>query len=571
MRRLNSQTKKYDLFFAILCAAIIVFFVYIAQYGYNGYDESFYLTVPYRLVQGDTLLRDEWHPSQLVGFIMYPVMWLYMNLIKSTDGMILTFRYIYIAVQAVAAVYIYLRLKKLSLTGAIAASAVYFLFVPYYRLALSYNSLAIMLLLLAGITAATAKSDIAYIMSGLMFAGAVLCCPYLVVMYVLYTIFVIIYRLAKSSHVREWLLFTCGCAVLAVLFLTILLSRATPEQLIAGISNTLEDPEHSGFSVLKIMGLYIKHMCFSRLCARVSTFGCLIIMLLIKLDKRRFEHSCIYMLASTLICIGYLALSLDGYTYRYINYYMVPLNVPGITAYLLHEKKPNRMFWMVFVTGWLFSFLKCLSSNQFYYALSEGLCVSSAASAFFIGSWYSEYKTQNKQKGVENKIIAVVSLASIAMLCCMLVRDNAEICSGNCRKTGIDLTATLAEKMSSGVADGLVATNEENINYQKYLDVTQEVRSYKGKKVLYFTWEMWLYLMDSKENAAFSAWLSFEQPDVAVERMLKYWQLNPEKKPDAIFIDKDFTNAEKYTDQLNTEEFPIRENEFGYILLRPEC
>ena len=81
MRRLNSQTKKYDLFFAILCAAIIVFFVYIAQYGYNGYDESFYLTVPYRLVQGDTLLRDEWHPSQLVGFIMYPVMWLYMNLI----------------------------------------------------------------------------------------------------------------------------------------------------------------------------------------------------------------------------------------------------------------------------------------------------------------------------------------------------------------------------------------------------------------------------------------------------------------------------------------------------------
>lgn len=250
---------------------------------------------------------------------------------------------------------------------------------------------------------------------------------------------------------------------------------------------------------------------------------------------------------------------------------MVPLNVPGITAYLLHEKKPNRMFWMVFVTGWLFSFLKCLSSNQFYYALSEGLCVSSAASAFFIGSWYSEYKTQNKQKGVENKIIAVVSLTSIAMLCCMLVRDNAEICSGNCRKTGIDLTATLAEKMSSGVADGLVATNEENINYQKYLDATQEVRSYKGKKVLYFTWEMWLYLMDSKENAAFSAWLSFEQPDVAVERMLKYWQLNPEKKPDAIFIDKDFTNAEKYTDQLNTEEFPIRENEFGYILLRPEC
>ena len=570
MRRLSSQAGKYDLLFAALCTAIIAFFVYIAQFGYNGYDESFYLTVPYRLVQGDVLLRDEWHPAQLAGFLMYPVMWLYMNLAESTDGMVLAFRYIYIAAQAAAAVYIYLRLKKLSPLGAIAASTVYFLFVPYYRFSLSYNSLAIMLLLLAGITAATAKSGAAYAASGLMFAGAVLCCPYLVIMYALYTAAIIIYSLVNDSRVREWLLFTCGCAALAALFLAVLLVRAAPQQLIAGIGNTLKDPEHSGFSFLEMVGLYIKHMCFSRLCARVSTFGCLLILLLMKLDKRRYEHGWAYMLASALICMGYLALSLNGYTYRYINYYMVPLSVPGITAYLLHEKRPRRIFRLVFVSGWLFSFFKCLSSNQFYYALSEGLCVSTAASAFFIGSWYSEYKTQRKQKRVKEKISSAAALACIVMLCCMLVRDNAELCSGNCRTTGIDLTETLTEKMSGGVADGLVATREENLNYRKYLEATKEVRAYKGKNVLYFSWEMWLYLMDGKENAAFSAWLSFAQPDVAAERMLEYWRLNPDKKPDAMFIDKDFTNAEKYTEQLNTEKFPVKESELGYILLRPE-
>ena len=130
MKKTDIRSKGYDLIFVTLCAAILVFFVHIAQYGYNGYDESFYLTVPYRLVQGDVLLRDEWHPAQLVGFIMYPVMWLYMNISRSTDGMILTFRYIYIAAQAAAAIYIYVRLKKLSPVGAIAASAVFFLFVP---------------------------------------------------------------------------------------------------------------------------------------------------------------------------------------------------------------------------------------------------------------------------------------------------------------------------------------------------------------------------------------------------------------------------------------------------------
>lgn len=80
---------------------------------------------------------------------------------------------------------------------------------------------------------------------------------------------------------------------------------------------------------------------------------------------------------------------------------------------------------------------------------------------------------------------------------------------------------------------------------------------------------MWLYLMDSKENAAFSAWLSFAQPDTAAERLLEYWRLNPEKKPDAIFIDKDFSNAKEYVKLLNSESFPVSENETGYIMLRP--
>ena len=96
----------------------------------------------------------------------------------------------------------------------------------------------------------------------------------------------------------------------------------------------------------------------------------------------------------------------------------------------------------------------------------------------------------------------MISLVSIAMLSCMLVRDNAELCSGNCRTTGIDLTASLTEKMNGGVADGLLATYEENHNYEKYMEETEEIRSYKGKKVLYFSWEMWLYLMDSKRKCS---------------------------------------------------------------------
>ena len=35
----SSISKKYDLIFCVICAVIIAFFVCIAKYGYNGYDE----------------------------------------------------------------------------------------------------------------------------------------------------------------------------------------------------------------------------------------------------------------------------------------------------------------------------------------------------------------------------------------------------------------------------------------------------------------------------------------------------------------------------------------------------
>ena len=561
----------YNICFAVICAFILMFLIYLAPYGYNGYDESFYLTVPYRLVQGDALLKYEWHPAQFVGFLMYPVMWVYLKLAGSTDGIYLAFRYIYIAAQLLAAVYIYIRLKKTAPLGAIFAAAVYFLFVPYSRLTLSYNTLAIMLLLLSEITAATAKKNAAYFMSGLMFAGAVLCCPYLAAVYAIYTLALLIRKISKHGKMREWLYFTAGCAVLAVIFLAVILINATPNELLDGIKNTLNDPEHSEIKPLKSLGLYIKHVFFSRASAKMLFFGCLVLILLIRLDKKSKEHKWLYMSFAALIAILHLAITYKSY--RYINYYTLSLCMPGLIAYLLHKNRPKKIFFLVYLPGWLFSYCKCLSSNQFYYAITEGLSVACAASAFIIGSLIHESLSENnktKQAKITSGASCAISALAVAVLCCVLVLDSLEIREGNCRTTGRDYKFTLTEQMQGSVADGLYATVAENENYKRYLAATEKVRNYEGKNVLYFSWELWLYMADSKDNAAFSAWLSFTQEDMAAERLLDYWSLHPEKLPDAIFIDKDFINADVYAKALNTENFPVEENDLGYIMLRPE-
>ena len=63
--------RNYDVFLflaAMLPVAVMLFAK--CKYGIGNRDESFYLTVPYRLCQGDRLFLNEWHLSQMAGWIL---------------------------------------------------------------------------------------------------------------------------------------------------------------------------------------------------------------------------------------------------------------------------------------------------------------------------------------------------------------------------------------------------------------------------------------------------------------------------------------------------------------------
>ena len=84
---------------------------------------------------------------------------------------------------------IYSRLKKYGYFS-VFGCVLYFLFTPFDIMALSYNTMGLDLIALTGILMATAdySKKLPLIISGLAFAGAVLCCPYLAAVYVMYII-----------------------------------------------------------------------------------------------------------------------------------------------------------------------------------------------------------------------------------------------------------------------------------------------------------------------------------------------------------------------------------------------
>lgn len=192
--------------------AVLIFLLYLWKLPLEiqAADEQFYLTIPKRLLDGDVFVVDEWHGSQFSAFLLLPLMWLN-KLLFGYEGVVLHFRVFYLFFQSLCAVTVYIRLRRYGVFGALAALFLY-LFTPYDLMALSYDTMGLMLGALTGVFLATAESARAYFAAGLFFAGAVLCCPYLLAGYIVYSAIVVLISAVtrKPTIVRNWLAFSLG-------------------------------------------------------------------------------------------------------------------------------------------------------------------------------------------------------------------------------------------------------------------------------------------------------------------------------------------------------------------------
>ena len=120
-----------------------------------------------------------------------------------------------------------------------------------------------------------------------------------------------------------------------------------------------------------------------------------------------------------------------------------------------------------------------------------------------------------------------------------------------------------------GIGKGEKTTESvERYEFEGLWEATEKVRNAEGEYVLYFSPDCWPYLEDRKKCASYSTWLGGMSVEEA-ERLLKYWEIHPEKKPDAIYVPKTARKPDQVIDIINTEHFPVEENERGYVMIRP--
>lgn len=575
-RQRADKYKWQDYLFIALMAGGLIFAFWKCVYGFGGNDEAFYLTVPQRFNMGDALIKDEWHLSQMSGFLLMPFVWLFTTITGSTQGIILAARVLYILFHATVSVIIYSRIRKYGYVS-VFASVLYFIFTPYDIMAMSYNTMGLDFVTLAGVIMGTAsyKKKLPLIISGVAFAAAVLCCPYLAVAYILYGICVLIHTFIKNKDTKfilkselfagkTFLFFSLGIFALAAVFLIFALTRVSIKEIIDYLPYLMTDPEHPQIALGTRFSMYFNSIynCHSHF--KIALFSYLVMMVIMIFDRKRRYHRSLYLIVTTAIVIFCYVLLLPQLTYSTYNAIMFPLIFIGITSYILCENKPKPLFASLFVLGIIYTFAICFSSNQYFYVISMVITASNVASYVFLAQLLREMKTS--QDNIEYAVW--VKRGSFLFVAFMIflqgafqITVKAEHCfweSGN--------TSNLTAQIQNGPAKGIY-TNVNNCN--TYEQIYSDLQYYKSKpkdKFLFLTAKTWCYLAVDFPYGTLSAWISGENPS-SVERLKTYYSVNPEEIPRYIYIPKDsqwdFTNI--YSDAYSYG-YSFEENKISYKL-----
>ena len=232
---MNTLSKKSKLFnlkkitvwdisaFAVFVALALWMFLYAIRVSVDMPDESFYYTIPQRLMQADRLLVDEWHVSQLSSLFQYLPYRLFVWISGSTEGIILFLRSLSVSISLLFYWFVYIKLRKYTVFGIAAAFLMSFWF-PSNVFQFTYCNLPAYFMMALGLVLflnPKKRPLWQLIIVGLIVACLVVAQPLYVLLYLLFSILCLIRAVRPSIletydfffNKKTWLGITIGCMI----------------------------------------------------------------------------------------------------------------------------------------------------------------------------------------------------------------------------------------------------------------------------------------------------------------------------------------------------------------------
>lgn len=570
-----AMLKHQDIIALVCFFAVAVFFIWKARHSSGYEDESYYYTISQRLFLGDSFLTDEWHLAQWFNLFLYLPYKAYVLFAGSADGIILFFRYMFVAFQSTVSVAIYLMIRKYGMFS-ILAVLIFFLHIPLTFMAMSHNTLGLAFVEITGLLfLSTMKpGKIRCFVIGLLMAGAVLCNPSLIFLFFFYSVCMIVYEATKNKKHRgldfsgtvfsfkSWLWITLGISALAAVFLAFLFSRASLKEIMDNLPMLFTDPvynlvskENGSQNVITIHKSLLTLILFSPLLFSAYV----VLMAAIAFDKRRINHRLLYLAAAFVIYLTYtvqivLSPVLPGLG---IYFWMYPLALLGFTCYSLSEHKDKRAFMFLWLMGVLYGICLDISSDFAPWSSSFGLTVSDMASVLFIKNIIDELKNngtcQNKiknytKKNEQNKraiasVVAAILATSLFFQIGLEAYIDADINRYSVEygyNTYWPSTEKLTAAIETGPLKGIKTTARTVRLYNGMLNdldiiINDSKKNNNEGTVLVTGYYPWCYLYLDMPYATYSADIYQYIGNI---RLAEYYKLHPNKVPDYIYIPK---------------------------------
>lgn len=547
MIKRNERIGKMVAVVVLVIAAL--FMLNRAKYGYIYNDEPFILTLSHRLIKGDVFLYDEWQPTQLTGFLNYPWMILFTATHNNTDGMILFFRYVYVILNFVSLLFVYLRLsnysKKPLITGA--ACLYLLLFSSMDILTVSYNFYSLTGLLLFITLCITGKSNIEYLFAGIFFSVATLASPYLAIVFVLYYLifslnhFVLKKDISKNLiDITKMVLF--GVILSVAIFICFLYGTGgNISKMLNTVSYIFTDVEYPSQSIFQLIYGYLYTWV-----NKFRTFGFMFVVfvMLSLIDKK---HKTLWLEAHIIAFVILTPRMIHIFLYQF-NYLIMQIGLLGFHALIIDEQR-NNSYSLIAIAGVIFSFILYATSDLKQYAIANGMVLAGFASFFLIDDYLQKY---------ENNTILIKTLC-ILLVFAQIGTEVYERMTKYYLDNNINDNLYLIEE---SVAKGLYVDQEQ---YDTYMSVYNDININipHDAKLLVLSQKPWIYLANDSDYCTYSAWMTSSK-EFRINRLKEYYTLHQDKYPNYIYVlDEDFKLKEL---QYAFPNFLLISANNGYIL-----
>lgn len=542
------KERVYRITFLILFAAVWVLLFLRCRFGFPS-DEALYLLVPYRFINGDIPILHEWHPTQISGMWIHPLVALFLKINGGTEGIFLAFRYIYTAFWGIFALFIYYRLRKLSDTGAMAASLTLLIYAPYGEMALYYNTIGIMTLMSALVILVTAErmKTVQHIVAGFLLAVAITCCPYLLILYVALGIW-----FAVKKEIKSFAFVTAGAAISFILFVIYYVSKSSLSGVMGSIKYLTSDREHQigfGEKILTYFGslLFPSFVAFFILVVFAIT---VMFVKYLKTEKAKMTGFLITVALVTAMQVDFI------FELNYINCFMfAPLLLGLYTVIFSDNEQIRKLFVFIWIPGLIYSFCLNLSSNLGISAVTSAASLMTAVSFVMAAMFVKDNAGIVDMKNALAASLAVLAAFQIGLQ--LHIRMNTVF-----DKTSI---SNMTETVENGAVKG-IRTTQGRIRY--YLIMLLDVEPLKDStdKVLILSPESWLYLDVGKDIGSYTCWSPFID-EYTVELLKEYYELYPDMMPDKIYVESYYMDLVPLMEELGYDKGEPTFLE-GYILTR---